>query len=335
LTKVSVEQPLEPDQLICDPHHHLWDHPSDRYLLEELRADIGQNRVVATVFVECMAGYRTTGPEALRPVGETELVERIAAESERTAKDGAVISGIVAFADLRSPDIENVLAAHETAGRGRFRGIRHASGWDANPAIRPAHTNPPPGLFGDPAFRAGLGALGRAGLSFDAWLYHPQLGELADLATAHEDVTIVLDHLGGPLGIGPYAGRRAAMLEEWRSGMAAVARCPNVVLKLGGIGMALFGLRWHERPVPPSSEELATAWGDEIRWCIETFGSERCMFESNFPVDKGSCDYTVLWNAFKRMTMDASATEKDNLFHRTATRVYRIDLPPATVAGSS
>lgn len=313
-----AEEVLDPGRLICDPHHHLWDHPTSRYLLDELRADTGSgHNVERTVFVECGSDYRTGGPESFRPVGETDFV---------VANDpDGFIAGIVGFADLTVPDIDDVLAAHIEAGRGRFRGIRHVNAWDESPAIRASHTNPPPHLLADPAFRNGFAALGRAGLSFDAWLYHPQLTELADLARAHPEVPVVLDHLGGPLGIGPYSGHRTEVLAAWRSAMDDVAACDNVVLKLGGIGMPIFGLDWHKQPEPTTSEDLAATWGDEIRWCIERFGADRCMFESNFPVDKVSCSYLVLWNTFKRIAAGASDAEKDALFHDTAVRAYRLD----------
>jgi predicted TIM-barrel fold metal-dependent hydrolase len=312
-----MEDALEPDLVICDPHHHLWDRPGNRYLFDSLRADTrGGHRVVSTVFVECQSGYRSDGQEPFRPVGETEFV--VAADSD------GLIAGIVGYADLRVPEIDEVLAAHEEAGAGRFRGIRHANAWDPSPDIRASHTNPPPGLLGDPAFRCGVAALGRAGLSFDAWLYHPQLPELTDLARAHPEVTIVLDHLGGPLGIGPYHGRRGEVLEVWRTSLIDLASCPNVAVKLGGIGMPVFGMGWHHQPEGATSEELESAWGPEIRWCIEQFGVDRCMFESNFPVDRASCDYTVLWNAFKRTAAAASPSERAALFHDTATRIYRL-----------
>jgi predicted TIM-barrel fold metal-dependent hydrolase len=308
---------VEPDLPICDPHHHLWDHPTNRYMTKELRDDTGSgHNVVSTVFVECMSGYRHNGPAALRPVGETEFV--VAAEPD------GLIAGIVGFADLGAPEVEDVLAAHVEAGRGRFRGIRHASAWDASPEIRVSHTKPPPGLFAEASFRAGITALGRAGLSFDAWLYHPQITELADLARSQPGVVMVLDHLGGPLGIGPYAYQRDDVMEVWRAGLLEVAACPNVVLKLGGIGMPIFGMKWHHRDGGATADELSDAWGSEIRWCIEQFGVERCMFESNFPVDKASCSYAVLWNAFKLMVPDASPAEKAALFHNTAVRTYRL-----------
>jgi predicted TIM-barrel fold metal-dependent hydrolase len=313
------EAPLDPELPIVDPHHHLWEHPANNYMLEELRADTGGGHDVRnTVFVECGSGYRTDGPESMSFVGETEFV--VAADPE------GFIAGIVGRADLRTPDIDDVLAAHVEAGGGRFRGIRHASAYDPSPEIRESHTKPPPGLLADPDFRRGIAALGAAGLRFDAWLYHPQLPELVDLARAHPDVPIVLDHLGGPLGIGPYEGRRDEVLETWRASMQDVAACENVSLKLGGIGMPIYGMGFHKREGGASSDELAAAWGEPIRWCIERFGVDRCMFESNFPVDRASCDYVTLWNAFKRITADASPDDKAALFAGTARRVYDVDV---------
>lgn len=309
------EETIEPELPICDPHHHLWDRPGNRYMTEELRADADSgHNVEHTVFVECMSGYKTDGPEAFRPVGETEFV--VAADPD------GFIAGIVGFADLRVAEIDEVLAAHIEAGDGRFRGIRHVNAWDASPDVRASHTKPPPRMFSDPAFRAGLNALGRAGLSFDAWLYHPQISELTDLARACPDVQIILDHLGGPLGIGPY--KRDEILTQWRSDIAEVATCDNVVLKLGGIGMPVFGMDWHNDDRGATSDDLVAAWGDEIRWCIDQFRVDRCMFESNFPVDKVSCSYQVLWNAFKRIATDGSAGEKAALFRDTARRIYRV-----------
>jgi L-fuconolactonase len=237
------------------------------------------------------------------------------------AEPHGFVAGIVGFADLRIPEIDDVLGAHIEAAAGRFRGIRHRSAWDPSIDVL---DGPPAGLLSDPAFRSGFAALARRGLSFDAWLYHPQIPEVTDLARAHPDVLIVLDHLGAPLGVGPYGGRRDEVLKIWRLSMQQLATCPNVVIKLGGIGMPIFGMKWHEQPGGATSEEIAAEWGGELLWCIEQFGVDRCMFESNFPVDKVSFSYPVLWNAFKRMAINASPSEKAALFHDTATRVYRL-----------
>jgi L-fuconolactonase len=302
--------------MIVDPHHHLWVHPTNPYMAPELHADTATVPDLAkTVFVECASGYRSDGPEAFRPVGETEFV--VAADPT------GFVAGIVGFADLTRPEVADVLAAHVDAGQGRFRGIRHASAHDPSPDIRESHTKPPPGLLGQDDFRRGFAALGPAGLSFDAWMFHPQLRELVDLCRAVPDTPVILDHLGGPLGIGPYAGRREEVLDGWRQSMTDVAACDNVVLKLGGIGMAIYGMGWHKSG-GASPEELVAAWGEPIRWCIETFGARRCMFESNFPVDKVSCTYADLWRSFELMVADASDGERDDLFAGTASRAYRL-----------
>ena len=302
--------------MIVDAHHHLWEHQTRPYSMGELHADTTTVPDVAkTVFVECMSGYRTEGPEGFRPVGETEYV--VASDPD------GFIAGIVGFADLTRPEIADVLAAHVEAGEGRFRGIRHASAWDASPDIRESHTKPPPHLLEQPDFRRGFAALGAAGLSFDAWMYHPQLRELVDLCRTVPDTPVVLDHMGGPLGIGPYAGHRAEVLADWREAMTVVATCHNVVVKLGGIGMAIYGMHWH-REGGATAEELVYVWAEPIRWCIEAFGAERCMFESNFPVDKQSCTYADLWAAFEQIVAGASAAEREALFSGTATRAYRL-----------
>jgi predicted TIM-barrel fold metal-dependent hydrolase len=273
-----------------------------------------------------MSDYRTDGPPEMRPVGETDFVAAAAAQSDASSAEGAVIAGIVGYADLTLGDaVESVLTAHVEAGGGRFRGIRHASGWDASPEVRNSHTDPPEGLYRQADFGAGLATLGRMGLSFDAWLYHPQLADLTELARAHPDVAIVLDHLGAPLGIGPYADRRDEVRELWRPAMEAIASCPNVSLKVGGIGMAIYGDGWHRRSQPPNSDDLVAVWGDDIRWCIDLFGPSRCMFESNFPVDKRGCSYTVLWNGFKKMSVGYSGSERTDLFAGAAGRFYRLD----------
>ena len=325
LAQVS-EDIIEPERPICDPHHHLWDRAGSRYLLDELIADTGSgHNIVSTVFVECGSMYRADGPEALRPVGETEFVNGVAAMSA-SGGYGAMraCAGIVSYADLTlGVATGEVLDAHIAASP-RFRGIRHAAGWDASDAVRNSHTNPTEHLLADPRFREGFAELGKRGLSFDAWLYHRQIPELTELARAFPDTTIIFDHFGGPLGIGPYAGQREAIFAQWREDVAELARCGNVYAKLGGLVMPINGFGFHKRERPATSDELVAATARYYRHAIDCFGVERCMFESNFPVDKASCSYAVLWNAFKKLVADASEAEKAWLFHDAAATAYRL-----------
>ncbi|MBN1399595.1 MAG: amidohydrolase family protein [Anaerolineae bacterium] len=326
-----TEEALEPELPICDPHHHLWDDPRNRfspYGLAELRRDIGardagaSHNVVRTVFLDCSDHYWPDGPVALRPVGETAFVRQVAEESARTP--GAEIAGIVAFADLTlGTGVIPVLEAHIEAGGGRFRGIRHPAGWDPNPGIG-SYRNPPPGLLLDATYRQGAACLQRLGLSLDMQVYHHQLAELTAFARALPELTLVLDHTGIPLGIGPYAGKRDEVFRHWRGGMAELARCENVYVKLGGIGMPSFGWDWHTRPAPAGSEEAGEVVRPYFEACIELFGPARCMFESNYPVDRAAFSYTVLWNIFKRVAAGYSAADKVELFHDAAARAYRL-----------
>jgi predicted TIM-barrel fold metal-dependent hydrolase len=320
----AVEAALEPELAICDAHHHLWERAPQRYLLDDFVIDLGAgHNILSTVAVECGYGYRTDGPDPLKPVGETEFLEGAATEAATDAKlTTRVAAAIVGFADLCLGDgVAPVLEAHLATSPSRFRGIRHSTTWDGSGALR---NEAPPGLLGDAKFHAGFAWLGKLGLSFDAWVYHPQIEEVAALARAFPDVPIVLNHLGAPLGAGPYAGKRDEVFQAWRQGIAAVANCPNVAVKLGGAGSARSGYDWHQRPVKPSSEEIAQILRPYVAWCIEKFGAERCMFESNFPVEKAANSYVVIWNAFKRMTQNYSSVERASLFHHTACRVYRI-----------
>lgn len=321
-----AEEILEPSLKICDPHHHLWDLPDNRYLLDELLADFDSgHEVVSTVFVECGAMYRAAGPPALRPVGETEFVNGVAAMSA-SGNYGAmrVCASIVGLADLTlGSAVGEVLDAHMAASR-RFAGIRHASAWDASDQIRNSHTRPTAGLLRDPAFRNGFAELGKRGLTFDAWLYHPQIADLTDLARTFPEQSIVLDHFGGPLGIGPYADKRDEVFSVWKDAIAELARCENVVAKLGGLVMPLNGFGFHKADRPATSLALCDATRPYYLHTIDVFGPSRCMFESNFPVDKASCSYAVLWNSFKRIAAGFSADEKAALFHDNAVRVYRV-----------
>ena len=326
-----VREPiLEPGLPIVDPHHHLWDRPGWRYLLDDLLADTqaGHN-VVATVFVQCRAMHRADGPEALRPVGETEFVNGVAAMSASGGYGASrICAGIVGTTDFRLGDgVQDVLEAHIRAGGGRFRGIRHISAHDVDPTFGNPNYAPPAGMLGQADFRQGFSRLAPLGLSFDAWMYHPQLDELTSLARAFPDTRIVLDHVGGPLAIGAYAGKRNEVFPVWAKSIRQLAECPNVHVKLGGLGMRINGYDFAENSDPPTAQILADSWRPYIETCIAAFGTSRCMFESNFPVDKGSYSYVAYWNACKILAKGASAEEKANLFSRTAARFYRIDLP--------
>ena len=332
---LTPEEPLEPALPICDPHHHLWDQQparvAPRYLLDEILDDVraGHN-VVSTVFIECGAMFKAHGPEAFRPVGETEFVNGVAAMSASGLYGPSrIAAGIIGTVDVRlGAAAGEVLDAHIAAGGGRFRGIRRACAWDPDPAVPNHRTEPGPQLFLREDFRAGFAQLAPRRLTFEAWCYHRQIPEVTALARTFPDTTIILDHFGGPLGIGPYAGKAKDVFAEWRTAITELATCPNVVAKLGGINMEMNGFGWHEQPRPPGSEELAAATRHYYDVTIEKFGADRCMFESNFPVDKASCSYGVLWNTFKRIASGCSATEKASLFHDTAARVYRLEGRP-------
>jgi predicted TIM-barrel fold metal-dependent hydrolase len=321
----TQEEAIEPDLPIIDPHHHWWNRPGNRYLLEELVADAAGHNVRQTVFIECSAMYRKDGPEEFRVVGETEFVQGQAAMSASGGfGEMRAAAGIVGTADLRDPRVAQVLEAQIAASPNRFRGIRHRAAW-AEPGVVPNQSPSQPGhVMMDPDFRRGFAYLHQYGLSFEAWLYHTQIGELIDLARAFPETTIILNHLAGPLGIGPYAGKRAEVFAGWKPDIAEVAKCPNVVMKLGGIQMVINGFGWHEREKPPTSDELAAENRDWYLYAIEQFGPDRCMFESNFPVDKASCSYTVLWNQFKKLSAGYSPSERAAMFHDTAMRVYRL-----------
>ena len=321
------EEIIEPELPIVDAHHHLWDHIGNSYFLLDLLGDIttGHN-ICATISVECKAMYGQDMAPELKPVGETEFLNGAATMSASgTYGRCRAVAGIVGHADLcLGSDVAPVLEAHIRAGGGRFRGVRYSAVWHPDPAARGSLANPPPHVMRDAKFRQGFARLAPAGLSFDAWVYHTQLQELIELAQEFPQTSIILNHLGGVIGIGPYAGRRGVVMEEWRASMRDLAGCPNVFVKLGGLGMRLFGFDFPARHRPPSSQDLADCWRPYIETCIALFGPERCMFESNFPVDKGSCSYGVLWNAFKRLTIGLSPPDRQALFSGTASKVYRL-----------
>jgi predicted TIM-barrel fold metal-dependent hydrolase len=324
-----TEDIIDPRRPIVDPHHHLWDRGGLRYMIEEMSDDIASgHNIVATVYVDCRSMYRASGPEAFRPVGEVEFANGVAAMAASGGYGPALIcAGIVSHVNLLLGDgAKQVLEAELAAGQGRFRGIRHSSAYDADPEIAHMYATRPQGLLLDASFRKGFACLAPLDLSFDAWLFHPQLTEFVDLARAFPDTRIVLDHCGGPVGLGRFAGRREETFAAWKASIQQAAKCPNVVVKLGGLAMRLLGYDFHERATPPSSEEAATAWRPYIESCIEAFGPARCMFESNFPPDKGQCSYQVIFNAFKRIAAQYSEAEKTALFSKTATDFYRLKL---------
>ncbi len=329
---LTQEPTLEPDLPICDPHHHFWDYrlerlPYQRYLLHELADDINSgHNVRSTVFVEARSMYRTTGPEEMRPVGEVEFVQGLAAASASNLYGpGRAAASIVGHANLNLGDgVRPVLEALRAASPNRFRGIRHSVTWDPHPEIENTAAHNRQGQLSSDNFRGGARVLADMGLSLEAWLFFPQLTEVADFAKAVPNLTIILNHIGGLLRVGPYANREEVM-DTWRNGIAAVAACPNVNVKLGGIGMPRTGFDWHARTKPIGSEELAESMAPLMNYCIEKFGPERAMFESNFPVDKVSYSYNILYNAFKRMSKDYSPSERAAMFHDTAARVYRVE----------
>lgn len=327
------EVALEPELPIIDPHHHLWDFREERvahrYLMDEITADIncGHN-IVATVYIECSAMMSVDREPPFHVIGETEFVNGVAAMSASGLYGNCrVAAGIVGTVDLRAGDqVGAVLDAHISAGGGRFRGIRVQASWDPAGAVQPGRNVTGPDLFIDADFQKGFAELASRNLSFEAWCYHTQISQLAKLARAFPNTTIVLDHFGGPLGVGVHAGRRDEIFQQWKIDIAELAACENVVAKLGGINMELNGFDWHLKPKPPTSEVLMQSTRHFYEYTIEQFGIDRCMFESNFPVDMCSCSYTVLWNSFKRLTAGYSNAEKSALYHDNASRIYRLAL---------
>lgn len=330
LSGATPEPAIEPALPIVDPHLHFWHHKSGyKYFVEEFSRDLAASghNVEATVFVECNAMYRATGPEHLKCVGETEFAVGMAAmgasgkyTSCRTA------AGIVAFADLSRPEnARETLEGHLRAANGRLKGVRQRAKWDADPVVRGAVSVEQPGLYLEPAFGRGLDLAAAMGLAFDASIYHPQIPELTALAQAHPDVNVVLIHSGSPIGYGSYAGKEAEVHANWLASMKELAKCPNVSVKMGGLLMVLANFDFTTAPTPPTSQQLADLWRPYIEPCIELFGAERCMASSNFPVDKAGFGYGTVWNMFKRITAGCSADEKRMIFSGTASRVYRLD----------
>ena len=319
------EDIIDPEREIVDPHHHLWPKPHLSYDLEELWSDTedGHN-VVQTVFMECGSSYRKDGPDHLKPIGETEFVAAAAARSAADP-DKATIAGIIGHADLRLSNLDEVLDAHVAAANGLFRGIRHAGSFDPHKDIFSIPGRAPAGLYFDTDFRRGVARLGQRNFTYDTWNYHHQILDFADLASAVPDTTMVLDHFGTPIGIGPYADKREDIFAKWKDDIAAVAERPNVFAKIGGLAMPDNGFGWNTRATPPTSDEFVEAQARYYHHAIKCFGPERCMFESNFPVDRLSISYHVLWNGLKKIAADYPEADQAAMFSGTARKVYRLE----------
>ena len=327
----TQEETLEPNLPICDPHHHLWEFRTERsapqYLINDILDDIncGHN-IVSTVFIECGAMWKADGPKDMVVIGETEFVNGIAAMSASGLYGPCKIAaGIICTADLMlGTGVGQVLDAQIAAGGGRVRGIRYGLVWDPSGSTTQGRMKPPQHLMYDATFRQGFAELAKRDLSFEVWCYHTQIPDVIDLAKAFPDTTLILDHFGGPLGVGPFQGKSDEVFADWQKNIKELAKCQNVVAKLGGINMIENGFGWHEQLKPPTSQELMEATRHYYDFTIEQFGIDRCMFESNFPVDQVTCNYNTLWNSFKRLTETYSADEKIRLYHDTATRIYRL-----------
>jgi L-fuconolactonase len=319
------EEVLEPALPIIDPHHHLWVRSGYTYLMPELAADLesGHN-IIATVFAECHSMYRKEGPKAERSLGETEFVRGQAAMSASgTFGRAGACDVMFGNVDLTlGSAVEPIIEQHIAASGGRFRGVRISSGWHADEKV--GNVTEQPNLLIDPRVSEAAAVLSRMGLSLDCWLYHPQLDEVAQLADAHPALTIILNHVGSPILGGPYRGKSEEVFKDWKAAIIQISRRQNVFVKLGAlpIRMPSFG---GDRSVPPGSEEVAAAWRPWMETCIEAFGPTRSMYESNFPVQKRWCSYQVCWNAFKRISASASASEKADLFAGAAARAYRLE----------
>ncbi|SOE90616.1 Predicted metal-dependent hydrolase, TIM-barrel fold [Burkholderia sp. YR290] len=328
--RVVPEAALEPEIPIVDAHHHLYGEPADihHYRLEHLGKDLaGGHRVIGTVYIEAyFSGWRQSGPESMRPVGEVELIESLTRKPLSIGPgECQVAAGIVSHADLTLGDrVADVLEAELEAGAGRLRGVRHMSAYNEGVVGKTIVDPPKKHLLADPTFRRGIAQLERFGLSFDVWSYHYQLAELMDLAEAFPGVPMILDHVGGVIGVAEFRSRRAEVRAQWATDMRKLAKRPNVYVKVGGLGMPVFGFGFEERERPATSEELARAWHPFIDTCVDTFGPQRCLFESNFPVDRQSCGYVELWNAFKLATRGLSVDERKDLFYRSACRAYQL-----------
>ncbi len=333
LAKQQQEKPLFADLPIIDTHHHLWDLKGYRYLIDEYAADIASgHNVVASVFCECSTMWRANGPTEMRPVGEVEFVLGQGAIS-RSGKFGPadVAMGIIGFADLTlGAVVEEVLTAEVASANGRLVGIRSEANWDADPAIGNSPTASWKHMLLDDKTQQGIRKLQSVGLPLDIWVYHPQLADVVAVADRNPDLTIVLNHCGGPIGYGAYAGQLKETFAMWQRSIQEVAKRPNVVCKVGGILSRSATFNYVEAALPPTSEELASIWTPWFSTCFEALGMQRCLYESNFPVEKLGTSYAVLLNVFKRILSSFSEDERQAFFAGNASRIYKLGQPLST-----
>lgn len=315
------EDVLAPEQPILDAHHHLWDRPEGRYAAGEFQRDVAQGHDIrASIFVQCRTGYRENGPVGFQPVGEVETILKWCQEYPSHPV------GIIAFADLQLGDaVCPVLDALAAAGKGKVCGIRNTTAYHPHPMIRSNPRPTPEGLLRSDAFKAGARVLAEKGLCLDIWAYQTQLADVCALAQAVPDLTIIVNHCGGPLGVGPYRRDDPRTFHEWRTALGRVAELPNTHIKIGGFGLTVMGYAYARHPFPPHSKALAADWAPYFETCTELFGIKRALFESNFPVDKGQFSYRALWNAFKRLSAELDDDARNDLFWRNAASCYRIE----------
>ena len=330
------EEPIDPDIPIVDSHHHLFDEDDgllakicdrSRFLVGEYADYVSDgHNVVASIVVEGHTRYRADGPERLRVVGETEFLNDQGAIGASGLRHGVrVAAGIIGGTDLRQGDaVREVLEAHLAVAPNRFKGIRQHALWDADPTIFGDMFDHAAHLYLEDAFRDGFRHLAPLGLSFDALVLAPQLADVAALARSFPETSIVLNHLGHPLGIGAHAGKLEEEYPAWQKDMNDIASCQNVTVKMGGLGSFASGSPTFRADPPASSEVLAAEWRPYAEHTVELFGADRVMFETNVPTD-GSGPFNTVCNAYKRIVAGCSEDERRQIFAGTAASVYRLD----------
>ena len=260
--------------------------------------------------------------EGLGPVGETRWLNDLFVGS------AIKLGGIVGFVELERADAADLIAAHKQASA-RFAGVRQMLAFDLDQGIM--RFCPRPYLSRDSHWLKGLSLLEQHHLSFDAWFFHHQLDELVVLAKAFPGITFVLDHMGTPIGVGgQFAsyGRtesaRDVTLRTWQMHLHELAELPNVMVKLSGLFMPVVGWGYEHRDTPPTQEELLNTAGPLFDFVLQTFGVDRCMFASNFPMDKVSLSLSQLYQFYGALVAHYPEESRRKLFHDNAARIYRI-----------